>query len=140
MFLKPYSGEIMAASDKCKTCTGRKVVNETKILEVNVEPGMRDEQRIIFRGEGDQMPGVEPGDVYIVLNEKPHPEFKWVLLKVLFLFVGSFIYIYIYIYIYILGVYRYHFFGRYRYPVFHRYRYTDTDTPIPIHRYRYTDT
>lgn len=48
----------------------------TKLLEVTVEPGMRDDQRIVFRGEGDQMPGVEPGNVIIVLQEKPHANFK----------------------------------------------------------------
>lgn len=34
---------------------GRKVVNEDKILEVHVDKGMRDGQKILFRGEGDQL-------------------------------------------------------------------------------------
>ena len=38
--------------------------------------GMRDEQQITFSGEGDQEPGLEPGDIIIVLDEKPHPVFK----------------------------------------------------------------
>ena len=41
--------------DKCKDCHGKKVTNETKILEVHVDKGMKDRQRIPFRGEGDQM-------------------------------------------------------------------------------------
>ncbi|XP_018018634.1 dnaJ homolog subfamily A member 2-like [Hyalella azteca] len=69
-------GEVMAESDRCKTCLGRKVVPSTKLLEVAVEAGMKDEQKIVFRGEGDQVPGVEPGNVLIVLQEKPHPIFK----------------------------------------------------------------
>jgi len=69
-------GEVMAAGDRCSKCEGRKVVPEIKLLEVNVEPGMRDSQKIVFRGEGNQMPGVEPGNVLIVLQEKPHAEFK----------------------------------------------------------------
>uniref|UniRef100_A0A2P2HWR4 DnaJ homolog subfamily A member 2-like n=1 Tax=Hirondellea gigas TaxID=1518452 RepID=A0A2P2HWR4_9CRUS len=69
-------GELMADADRCKKCAGRKVLPDTKLLEVTVEPGMRDEQRIIFRGEGDQMPGVEPGNVMIVLHERPHADFK----------------------------------------------------------------
>ncbi|KAF2350511.1 Heat shock protein DnaJ cysteine-rich domain [Trinorchestia longiramus] len=69
-------GELMAESDRCKTCSGRKVVPNTKLLEVTVEPGMRDEQKIVFRGEGDQVPGVEPGNVLIVLQEKPHATFN----------------------------------------------------------------
>ena len=62
--------------DRCKTCKGKKVVNETKILEVHVDKGMKDGQKIFFRGEGDQQPGVEAGDVVIVLQQKAHEQFK----------------------------------------------------------------
>lgn len=37
---------------------------------------MKDEQQIRFAGEGDQEPGLEPGDVVIVLDEKDHETFK----------------------------------------------------------------
>lgn len=37
---------------------------------------MKDGQRITFHGEGDQEPGLEPGDVIIVLDQKDHPVFK----------------------------------------------------------------
>lgn len=37
---------------------------------------MRDGQKITFSGEGDQEPGIEPGDVVIVLDEKNHSVFK----------------------------------------------------------------
>lgn len=38
--------------------------------------GMRDGQKITFTGEGDQEPGLEPGDVIIVLDQKDHPLFQ----------------------------------------------------------------
>lgn len=38
--------------------------------------GMKDGQQIRFTGEGDQEPGLEPGDIVIVLDEKEHPEFQ----------------------------------------------------------------
>lgn len=68
-------GEMINEKDRCKVCQGRKVVKESKILEVHVDKGMRDGQKITFRGEGDQMPGVEPGDIVIILQQKEHEFF-----------------------------------------------------------------
>ncbi|KAH3774260.1 dnaJ homolog subfamily A member 2-like [Dreissena polymorpha] len=68
-------GESISEKDKCKVCKGKKVTNENKILEVHVDKGMRDGQKIPFRGEGDQLPDMEPGDVIIVLQQKEHEKF-----------------------------------------------------------------
>lgn len=43
-----------------------------KILEVHVDKGMKHGQKITFGGEADQAPGVEPGDIVLVLQEKDH--------------------------------------------------------------------
>ncbi|KAI1285453.1 DnaJ -like protein subfamily A member 2 [Halotydeus destructor] len=69
-------GETCSDADRCKKCNGKKVTVENKILEVHVDKGMRDSEKITFRGEGDQQPGVEPGDVVIVLQLKPHERFE----------------------------------------------------------------
>lgn len=37
---------------------------------------MKDGQKITFHGEGDQEPGLEPGDVVIVLDQKDHPVYQ----------------------------------------------------------------
>lgn len=58
--------------DRCKKCEGHKVCKETKLLEVHVDKGMRHGQKITFSGEADQAPGVEPGDIVLVLQEKEH--------------------------------------------------------------------
>jgi len=69
-------GERIDPKLRCKKCNGRKVNRERKILEVQVDKGMEDGQKITFGGEGDQEPGMEPGDIIIVLDEKDHPVFK----------------------------------------------------------------
>ncbi|KAI0303461.1 hypothetical protein B0F90DRAFT_1809660 [Multifurca ochricompacta] len=56
------TGEIINHRDKCKTCNARK--------------GMKGGQTITFSGESDQAPGVVPGDVVIVIEEKTHEQFK----------------------------------------------------------------
>uniref|UniRef100_A0A182T5H8 Uncharacterized protein n=1 Tax=Anopheles maculatus TaxID=74869 RepID=A0A182T5H8_9DIPT len=69
-------GETIDDKDRCKECNGRKTVRVRKLLEVEVYKGMVDEQRIVLYGEGDQEPDHRPGDIVLVLEEKPHPVFK----------------------------------------------------------------
>ncbi|KAI9142638.1 hypothetical protein BKA69DRAFT_1067449 [Paraphysoderma sedebokerense] len=69
-------GEVIREKDRCKGCSGKKVIQERKVLEVHIDPGMKDGQQIRFSGEGDQQPNVIPGDVVIVVEEKEHPRFK----------------------------------------------------------------
>jgi DnaJ family protein A protein 2 len=61
--------------DKCKNCNGKKVISDKKVLEVHIDKGMKNGQKIVFSGEGDQSPGVVPGDVIVVIQEKPHSFF-----------------------------------------------------------------
>jgi len=68
-------GEQISDKDRCNTCEGKKTVQETKILEVHVDKGMKEGQKIPFSGEGDQAPGVEPGDVVIILQPAEHEVF-----------------------------------------------------------------
>merc|ERR1719382_425427 len=69
-------GERVDPKLRCKKCNGRKVNRERKILEVSVDKGMADGQKITFTSEGDQEPGLEAGDIIIVLDEKAHDTFK----------------------------------------------------------------
>jgi DnaJ homolog subfamily A member 2 len=70
------TGEVINQKDRCRTCSGRKTVSEKKMLEVHIDKGMKGGQTITFRGESDQAPGVTPGDVVIVVEEKPHERFQ----------------------------------------------------------------
>lgn len=70
-------GERIPAKDRCRTCDGKKVVKEKKILEVHIDKGMEDGHRVTFAGEGDMEPGLEEaGDIIVVLDEKEHESFK----------------------------------------------------------------
>lgn len=51
-------------------------VRDRKILEVHIDKGMQDGQKIVFNGEGDQEPGLEPGDIVVLLEEKEHPVYR----------------------------------------------------------------
>lgn len=70
------TGEIINHKDKCKTCSGKKTLSEKKMLEVHIDKGMKGGQHITFTGESDQAPGTVPGDVIIIIEEKPHERFK----------------------------------------------------------------
>ncbi|KAF2742626.1 hypothetical protein M011DRAFT_481534 [Sporormia fimetaria CBS 119925] len=69
-------GEIIRDRDRCKQCNGKKTIIERKVLHVHVDRGVKSGHKIEFRGEGDQLPGVEPGDVVFEIEQKPHPRFQ----------------------------------------------------------------
>lgn len=69
-------GENIREKDKCKQCNGKKTVIERKVLHVHVDRGVQTGTKLDFRGEGDQMPGVQPGDVQFEIEQKPHPRFQ----------------------------------------------------------------
>ena len=52
------------------------LVTVARALISPVLSGMKDGQQIRFSGEGDQEPGLEPGDIIIVLDENEHTAFK----------------------------------------------------------------
>lgn len=69
-------GEIIKDKDRCKGCNGKKVITERKILEVFIDKGMANGQKITFTGEGDQAPGILPGDIIIQIEQKEHTRFQ----------------------------------------------------------------
>lgn len=70
------TGETINDKDRCAQCKGEKVVQEKKVLEVNVEKGMLHGQKITFPGEADEAPDTVTGDIVFVLQQKEHPKFK----------------------------------------------------------------
>ena len=69
-------GEIIRDKDKCRQCKGKKTIVERKVLEFTIDRGVQNGHKIDFRGEGDQQPGLLPGDVQFEIEQKPHPRFQ----------------------------------------------------------------
>lgn len=60
-------GEQINEKDKCKNCNGKKVIKEKKIIDVTIDKGSPNGEKYVFHGEADEYPGVEAGDVVIVV-------------------------------------------------------------------------
>ncbi|KAF8322476.1 DnaJ-domain-containing protein [Clavulina sp. PMI_390] len=66
------TGQKFKEKDRCKKCKGNCTTKEKKAVDLVIERGMCHNQKIILKGEGDQQPGVETGDVIFLLRLKPH--------------------------------------------------------------------
>ncbi|XP_054781039.1 chaperone protein dnaJ A6-like [Prosopis cineraria] len=70
------TGEVISERDKCPPCKGNKVTQEKKVLEVHVEKGMQQGQKIVFEGQADEAPDTIAGDIVFIVQVKEHPKFK----------------------------------------------------------------
>ncbi|KAI3385584.1 hypothetical protein SNEBB_008560 [Seison nebaliae] len=68
-------GKKYKEKDICKHCQGTKTVKERKVLEVHIDKGMKDGQTITFSGDGDRLPGKQPANVVITLDQTDHELF-----------------------------------------------------------------
>ncbi|CAK9302876.1 unnamed protein product [Gordionus sp. m RMFG-2023] len=66
-------GERYLAKDRCKHCDGKKITVEKKSIDVHIDKGMKDGQKLSFLGEGNQEPGIPSGDLIVVLEEQENP-------------------------------------------------------------------
>lgn len=69
-------GKSIDPKDRCGTCHGAKVVSKRKELEVTIKPGLKHGQKLVLRGEADEAPNQEPGDIILTIHEKPHHTFS----------------------------------------------------------------
>ncbi|CAI8606662.1 unnamed protein product [Vicia faba] len=70
------TGEVISERDRCPQCKANKITQEKKVLEVHVEKGMQQGQKIVFEGQADEAPDTITGDIVFVLQVKGHPKFK----------------------------------------------------------------
>ena len=67
-----YTGSTKKMAITRKKLNGDKMEKERKVLEVRIEPGMKEGSKIRFSGYADDKPGEEAGDIVMVITEKEH--------------------------------------------------------------------
>lgn len=66
----------MTQQTVCDECPNVRLVNEERILEMEVEPGMVDGQETTFTAEGEPHLDGDPGDLVLKVKTQPHPVFE----------------------------------------------------------------
>ena len=69
-------GKIIDEATKCKVCKGSQVLKERKVIEIVVDKGAPNHHKYNFHGESDEAPGLLPGDLIVIIEEKEHETFK----------------------------------------------------------------
>ncbi|CAG9333355.1 unnamed protein product [Blepharisma stoltei] len=70
------TGKTYDAKNRCKTCKGKTIFQERKVIEVTIDKGIPNHHKYSFMGESDEKPGVLPGDLIVIIEEKHHEIFK----------------------------------------------------------------
>ncbi len=61
----------------CRRCDGEGLVRSTRTINARIPPGARNGSRVRVPGGGDAgRKGGPPGDLYVVLQVNPHPQFR----------------------------------------------------------------
>ena len=69
-------GEGKVIQEHCRSCDGRGTVRKTRELKVNIEKGVDTGFKYELRGEGTiGVNGAPSGDLFVVINVKPHERF-----------------------------------------------------------------
>jgi chaperone protein DnaJ len=71
------TGQSIPTADRCPKCNAQKVMREAKIIEVEIEPGMKWGETLSFYGESDQAPDCMTGDLIFTLKPKHDEKFNY---------------------------------------------------------------
>jgi len=69
-------GYKIEAKNVCKVCKGKCTCKQKKTFSIDVEPGLENGSEFRFRGQADEAPGHDAGDVVIAVKEKNHKVFQ----------------------------------------------------------------
>ncbi|MEM3383696.1 MAG: molecular chaperone DnaJ [Nitrososphaerales archaeon] len=71
------NGKKTIIENPCKVCHGSGIVKRYRKIRIEVPPGVDTGYSLRLRGEGEvNIKGGKPGDLYVVINVKPHKLFK----------------------------------------------------------------
>ena len=70
------SGEVIDKAKQCKKCKGKKIQKEQHKLKVTIDKGMPHGEKQVLSGEADHLPDMEPGDIVVLVMQKPHKVFE----------------------------------------------------------------
>lgn len=82
--LQPQPGYVIQTQVACPTCEGAgssvadgwRMGEKKEVLEIFIEEGMKNNNKIRFREKGNMAPGFLPGDIVVVLKAKKHSVFQ----------------------------------------------------------------
>jgi len=70
-------GRGVIPAEPCGECKGLGLVERRARIRVRIPPGIEDGARLVLRGEGDEGRfGGPPGDLYVTVRVKPHPQLE----------------------------------------------------------------
>ncbi|CAG2165554.1 unnamed protein product [Oppiella nova] len=70
-------GRRLAPGDECQACAGRQIFSERRVIDVHVDRGMADEQKITVREAGDWDTSTgRYADLVVALDQQQHPVFR----------------------------------------------------------------
>lgn len=70
-------GKGRVISEPCERCGGHKTVRENVDLDIDIQPGAREGEEMVFEGESDESPDFEAGDIVVKLwSEKSKSGFR----------------------------------------------------------------
>lgn len=59
--------------NKCDKCNGNRIFSSKEIINTTINRGMKNNDKIVLNGEGDQHPDIDiPGNVILILKQKKH--------------------------------------------------------------------
>jgi len=70
------NGTGQVPEEKCNTCNGEGLTEQTETLEVDIPQGIRDGQRIKLNGKGHESRKGRNGDLYLIVKVKTHPKIE----------------------------------------------------------------